>query len=124
MQTTVLTDKQYKSLSKKILNSLEKLFKVIPLNSLKHPDYILKTPVYITIEQDKNMVIASLDDIEAFAYVDTEFEAINLLCEEIIILYEDLRSGRKLLGKLPAEWLVYKGYGDISPFEGIRMILC
>ena len=107
MQTTVLTDKQYKSLSKKILNSLEKNYKVIPLNSLKHTAYILKNPVYITIEQDKNMVIASLDDIEAFAYADTEFEAINLLCEEIIILYEDLRSDRKLLGKLPAKWLAY-----------------
>jgi hypothetical protein len=53
------------------------------------------------------MVIASLDDIEAFAYADTKFEAINLLCEEIIILYEDLRSDRNLLGKLPIKWLDY-----------------
>jgi hypothetical protein len=107
MQTTVLTDKQYKSLSKKILNSLKRNYRIIPLNSLKHPDYILKTPVYISIEQDKDMVIASLDDIEAFAYADTEFEAINLLCEEIITLYEDLKADRKSLGKLPAKWLAY-----------------
>lgn len=29
------------------------------------------------------MVIASLDEIEAFAYADTEFEALNLLCERL-----------------------------------------
>jgi len=107
METTVLTDKQYKSLSKKILRSLEKTYKIIPLNSLKHPNYGLKKPVYITIERDRNVVIASLDDIEAFACADTEFEAINLLCEDIVILYEDLRDSRKSLGKLPAKWLAY-----------------
>jgi len=107
MQTTILTDEQYKSLSKKILNTIEKNYKVVPLNSLKHPNYILKKPIYITIERDKNMVIASLDEIEAFAYADTEFEAINLLCEEIVILYEDLRNDRKNLGKFPAKWLAY-----------------
>jgi len=107
MQTTVLTDEQYKSLSKKILSVIEKNYKVVPLNSLKHPHYIFKKPVYITIEKDKNMVIASLDEIEAFAYADTEFEAINLLCEEIVVLYEDLRNDRKNLGKLPSKWLAY-----------------
>jgi len=44
------------------------------LTSLKHDRYILKRPVYITIEEDKNTVIAFLPDIESFACGDTENE--------------------------------------------------
>ena len=40
-------------------------------------------------------VVASFDDIEAFAYVDTEYEAINRLSEETINLYEDLKEDRE-----------------------------
>ncbi len=104
---TILTDKQYNLLSRKILNKIEKNYKVLPINSLKHPNYVLRKPLYITIEMDKNSVISSLDEIEAFAYADTEFEAINLLCDEIIALYEDLKNDRTNLGKLPAKWLAY-----------------
>jgi len=60
-----------------------------------------------TIETDGDNVVASLDDIEAFAYADTEFEAIDGLCEEIVALYEDLRKNRKNLGALPQKWLAY-----------------
>lgn len=105
MQASILTDKQYRSLSKKLINSIEKHFKIIPLNTLRHHDYMLKKPLYITIETEKDMVIAALDDIEAFAYADTEFEAINRLCEEIINIYEDLQGDKGKLGKLPEKWL-------------------
>ncbi len=64
-------------------------------------------PIYITIETDGDNVIASLDDIEAFAYADTEFEAINGLCEEIVMLYDELRKNQKNLGVLPQKWLAY-----------------
>lgn len=107
MKTEILTDKQYKTLSKKIINTLEKHYKVIPLNTLKHTKYVLRKPVYITIEREKDIFIASLDDIECFTYADTEFEAINLLCEEIINIYEDLRNDRENLGVLPQKWLSY-----------------
>ena len=107
MQTNILTDEQYKMLSKKLINSMERHFKIIPLNTLKHPKYILRKPVYITIEMGKDVIIASLDDIEAFAYADTEFEAINRLCEEIINIYEDLQEDRKNLGKFPKKWLAF-----------------
>jgi hypothetical protein len=53
------------------------VYKIIHLNTLKHPNYILKKPIYISVEIEKDTVIASLDDIEAFAYADTEYEAIN-----------------------------------------------
>ena len=107
MQTNILTDEQYKMLSKKLINSIERHLKIIPLNTLKHPKHILIKPVYITIEMEKDVIIASFDDIEAFAYGDTEFEAINRLCEEIINIYEDLREDRENLGKFPKKWLAF-----------------
>lgn len=107
MQTNVLTEEQYKVLSKRLIESIERRYKSIPINSLKHPQYILKRPIYITLETEDETVIASLDDIEAFAYADTEFEAVNLLCEEIINLYEDMKTDRENLGVLPMKWLQY-----------------
>ena len=107
MPMSILTDEQYKSLSKKLISSVERHFKIIPLNTLKHHNYILKKPLYITIEIEKDIVIASLDDIEAFVYADTEFEAIDKLCEEIINIYEDLQGDREILGKLPKKWLAF-----------------
>jgi hypothetical protein len=108
MQTKeILTDEQYNVLSKKLIDTIERRYKVIPLNILKHPQYSLKRPVYITIEIENDLVIASLDDIEAFAYADTEFEAINSLCEEIINIYEDLKNDKENLGILPQKWLAY-----------------
>jgi len=107
MEQPILNSEQYKDLSKKIILSLERQFRIAPINSLRHPKYHLKTPVYITIEFAENEVIASLDDIEAFAHADTEFEAIDQLCEEIIQIYEDLVSDRDTLGVLPQKWLQY-----------------
>ena len=80
---------------------------IVPINSLKKSSYTLNQPIYVSIETDEDTVIASLDDIEAFAYADTEFEAINGLCEEIVTLYEDLRANRDNLGILPEKWLGY-----------------
>jgi hypothetical protein len=107
METNILTDEQYKMLSNKLINTLEKHYKIIPLNTLKNSHFVLKKPIYITIEKEKDVVIASLDDIEAFAYADTEFEAINRLCEEIVNIYEDLKEDRDKLGALPQKWLQY-----------------
>lgn len=107
MQAEILTNEQYRSLSKKLINTLEGHFKIIPLNSLKNSNYMLKKPIFITIEQEKNTVIASFDDIEAFAYADTEFEAIYNLCQEVINIYEDLKTDKNNLGILPKKWLEY-----------------
>ena len=107
MQTETLTDKQYKILSKKLLKTIGSHYKIIPLNTLKTPHYFLRRPIFITIETEKDIVIASLDDIEAFAYADTEFEAINGLCQEIVNVYEDIKEDRKNLGVFPRKWLEY-----------------
>jgi len=68
--------------------------------------YFRKT-LYITLEIEDGVVIASLDDIEAFAYADTEYEAINQLSEEIVNLYKDLKEDRENLGPLPQKWLAF-----------------
>ena len=107
MQQSILTLDQYQDLTKKIIHSIETRYRIIPLNSLKHPKYHLKIPVYITLEFEENKVVTSFDDIEAFSYADTEFEAIDNLCEEIVQLYEDLQEDKKNLGPLPRKWLHY-----------------
>ncbi|OGP63189.1 MAG: hypothetical protein A2V65_01690 [Deltaproteobacteria bacterium RBG_13_49_15] len=103
----ILTERQCKNISRNLIKAVEGRYRIVPLNSLKKSGYTLNRPIYITIEKDKDAYIASLDDIEAFNYADTEFEAINGLCEEIIALYEDLRENRKNLGILPQRWLEY-----------------
>lgn len=107
MQAEILSEKQYKTLSKKLLRTVGSYHKIIPLNTLKNTHYSLARPIYITIEIEKDTVLAGLDDIEAFAYADTEFEAINGLCREIVNIYEDMKADRKNLGVLPKKWLEY-----------------
>ena len=107
MQNEILTVEQYKDFSKNLIKAIESRCRIVPLNSLKKQGYTLNTPIYVTIETDEDAIIASLDDIEAFAYADTEFEAINGLCEEIVALYDDLRKNRGNLGILPQKWLEY-----------------
>jgi hypothetical protein len=107
VQTDILTTEQYRDFSKNLIKAVEGRCRIVPINSLKKSGYTLNQPIYITIETDEDTVIASLGDIEAFAYADTEFEAINGLCEEIVSLYEDLRENRNNLGILPEKWLGY-----------------
>jgi len=107
MQQAILTEVQYHVLAREIVRKLENRFRIVPLNSLKDPRYRLKGPVLISVESTEDQVIASLDDVEAFAHAATEFEAIEALCEEIIQLFEDLGSSRESLGPLPRKWLLY-----------------
>ncbi len=106
MRTEVFTKEQYKEFTKELIRSFEKR-KIVPLNTLKNDHYILKNPLYITLEIEDGVVIASLDDIEAFAYADTEYEATNQLSEEIVNLYKDLKDDRENLGPLPQKWLAF-----------------
>jgi len=107
MKAETLTSAQYRDISRNLIKAVEGRCRIVPINSLKKSGYTLNQPIYVSIETDEDTVIASLDDIEAFAYADTEFEAINGLCEEIVTLYEDLRANRDNLGILPEKWLGY-----------------
>jgi len=106
METQMLTQEQYKTLSRQLVKAMESRYRVIPLNSLGHSKYSLKAPIYISIEYEKDSVIASFDDIEAFGYADTEPEAIDQLREEITQIYEELKEDSINLGKLPQQWLL------------------
>jgi len=107
VETEILTDEQYKNISRNLIKAVEGRCRIVPLNSLKKSGLTLNRPIYITVETDGDAFIASLDDVEAFNYAETEFEAINGLCEEIIALYEDLRKNQENLGILPQKWLEY-----------------
>jgi hypothetical protein len=107
IQQPLLSKDQYRYLGKQIIRSIETTFRILPLNSLKHPKYRLKTPVYISIEFENDQVIASLDDIEAFAYAETTSEAIDCLCAEIVQVYEDLQENVDNLGPLPQKWFQF-----------------
>ena len=107
MQAEMLTNEQYRDFSRNLIKAVEGRCRIVPINSLKKSGYALNQPIYISIETDEDNVIASLDDVEAFAYADTEFEAVNGLCDEIVTLYNDLRANRNNLGILPEKWLSY-----------------
>jgi len=107
VKTDLLTEEQYRDFSRNLIKAVGSRCRIVPLNSLKKQGYTLKRPIFITIEMDEDLIIASLDDIEAFASADTEFEAVNSLCEEIITLYEDLRKNQHELGILPQKWLAF-----------------
>ncbi len=109
MPQSILTADQYKDLTKKIIHAVDTRYRIIPLNSLKHLKYHLRTPIHVTLEYEEDMVVASFDDIEAFSYADTASEAIDLLCGEIVQVFEDLVEDKENLGTLPQKWLEYLG---------------
>ena len=77
------------------------------LNPLNNTNCLLKTTAFITLEYENDTVIASLDEIDAFAYADTASEAIEKFCDEIVHVYEDLKNDRDNLGPLPRKWLQF-----------------
>jgi len=99
-----LKRKELRNWSKKIINEIRSDFRIVPLNSLKTSKYFLKKPLIILLERDGNQYIASLDDVEVFVVSDTEYEAIDGICEEIVQLYEDLLDSSHRLGPLPLRW--------------------
>lgn len=107
MEQAVLTQEQYTNLSKRILHELASRCRIVPLNDLPDPRYRLRMPLLICLENDEGQVIASLDEIEAFAHAETEYEAIELLCAEIVQLYEELATDDQPLGLLPKKWKRY-----------------
>lgn len=92
--------------SRQIVNEIRSDFRIVPLNGLKSERYVLSKPILILLEKDDDGYIASWDDVEAFHTAETEYEAINGLCEEIVNLYEDLCEPNAELGPLPRKWLL------------------
>jgi len=75
------------------------------LCDLAREGYSLRWPITVVIEEYDEETVARLPEVEAFASAPTEAEALALLKEDIIRLYEDLTSTpEEQLGKLPRQW--------------------
>jgi len=42
----------------KIIYAVDTRYRIVPLNSLKHPKYHLKAPIYVTLEFEEDKVVA------------------------------------------------------------------
>ncbi|MBC8205490.1 hypothetical protein ISS30_08645 [bacterium] len=65
----------------------------------------LNSPIYFTLEEYSDGVIAQNSETESCASAETEFEAVEGLRNEIIALYRDLKNmPDEELGKKPLRW--------------------
>jgi len=72
---------------------------------LGHEDYALKCPISVVVEEYDEETVARFPEVEAFASAATEGEALSLLKQEIVELYEELlATDEDELGKLPRQW--------------------
>lgn len=75
------------------------------LCDLGHESYSLKCPISVVVEEYDEETVARFPEVEAFASAATEGEAIALLKQDIIELYDELlASDEDELGKLPRQW--------------------
>jgi hypothetical protein len=75
------------------------------LCDLGREGYSLRCPITVVIEEYDEETVARLPEVEAFASAATEPEALTLLKEDIVGLYEDLISTpEEQLGALPRQW--------------------
>ncbi|MFC1699986.1 hypothetical protein ACFL1I_08565, partial [Candidatus Omnitrophota bacterium] len=85
----------------------KKVGKNIYFQNLRHPDYVLKHPISVFLECEKNKVIATCYDIDMYGSGDSEEEAIDDLCEVITEYYESLEEDEGKLGPLPQKHWVF-----------------
>ena len=75
------------------------------LCDLGHEGYSLKCPISVVVEEYDEETVARFPEVEAFASAATEGEALTLLKQDIIELYDELlASDEDELGKLPRQW--------------------
>lgn len=75
------------------------------LCDLGHEGYTLKCPISVVVDEYDEETVARFPEVEAFASAATEGEAIALLKEDIVQLYEELVvTDEDELGKLPRQW--------------------
>lgn len=75
------------------------------LCDLAREGYSLRWPITVVVEEYEEETVARLPEVQAFASAATEGEALALLKEDIVQLYDDLTSTpEEQLGKLPRQW--------------------
>jgi len=69
------------------------------------PEYVVKQPIEVTIEEYDEEIVARWPETETFGSGATESEALTALKSDILSLYEDLAGQRpEELGRLPTAW--------------------
>ena len=87
---------------KKIAREVEKL---IEINSLECPDYILKKPFSIKILREEDTMVGEIDELELYAFGDNLEEIIHELKMDLVDLYEHYSSiNNEKLGNKPGKW--------------------
>ncbi len=75
------------------------------LQDLRIPKLRLVAPLFVTVEEQDDIVVASNVDLDTFGYGDTEAEALDDLRAVIVETYFDLKSDQANLGPhLQAIW--------------------
>jgi hypothetical protein len=76
------------------------------LQDLRDTKLRLVAPLFVTIEEQDGVVVASNVDLDVFGYGDTEAEALQDLRDIIVETYFDLKANRdQLAPHLQAIWL-------------------
>lgn len=68
------------------------------LQDLRSEKLRLVAPLFVTIEEQDELVVASNADLDVFGYGDTEAEALQDLCDIIAETYLDLKTEQGNLG--------------------------
>ncbi|MBN1348613.1 hypothetical protein JXJ21_04325 [candidate division KSB1 bacterium] len=71
--------------------------KTIQVKTLNHPNFELRQPLVITVQEDRQNIIANYNELDSFGCGCTESEAVVDLLNEIIETYVDLESEEKAL---------------------------
>ncbi len=79
--------------------------KTIAIHGLASKKYTLRKPLFATLEDHTDEVVARLPEFDLYASGENEAEALAALQKEIVELYEDLLASEAELGELPASWL-------------------
>jgi hypothetical protein len=79
--------------------------KLLAVHGLGSEKYSLRKPLLVTVENYADEVVARLPDFDIYASAENEADALALLRQDLVDLYEDLRQSEADLGGLPASWL-------------------
>jgi len=79
--------------------------KLIEINSLETPGYVLKKPFCIRILREKDTIVGEIEELELYAFGDNKEEIIDELKMDLIDLYEHYRHIKsEKLGDKPKMW--------------------
>ena len=77
------------------------------VQDLRHPRLMLLAPIYVTVEEQDDVVVVSNADMDIFGYGDTEAEALQDFREIVAETYYDLQAEQDNLSSHSASIWVY-----------------